>query len=74
MHEKTKGWKITLKNNKIKEANVHWKFNPIGATKDYKGGYRLASKIKDEVYEADLYTKHLCTCSLCTVQYRHTVG
>jgi hypothetical protein len=27
-------------------------------TKDYKGGYRLASKIKDEGFEADLYTKH----------------
>jgi hypothetical protein len=27
-------------------------------TKDYKGGDRLASKIKDEGFEADLYAKH----------------
>jgi hypothetical protein len=27
-------------------------------TKDYQGGYRLASKIKDEGLEADLYMKH----------------
>jgi hypothetical protein len=26
--------------------------------KDYKGGYRLASKIKDEGFEVDLYKKH----------------
>jgi hypothetical protein len=26
--------------------------------KDYKGGYRLASKIKDKEFEADLYKKH----------------
>ncbi len=25
--------------------------------KDYKGVYRLSSKIKDEGFEADLYTK-----------------
>jgi hypothetical protein len=27
-------------------------------TKDYKGVYRLARKIKDEGFEADLYKKH----------------
>jgi hypothetical protein len=27
-------------------------------TKDYKGVYRLASKIKEEGFEADLYKKH----------------
>jgi hypothetical protein len=27
-------------------------------SKEYKGGYRLASKIKDKGFEADLYTKH----------------
>jgi hypothetical protein len=26
--------------------------------KGYKGGYRLASKIKDEGFEVDLYKKH----------------
>jgi hypothetical protein len=26
--------------------------------KDYKGVYRLGSKIKDEGFEADLYKKH----------------
>jgi hypothetical protein len=26
--------------------------------KDYKGGYRLVSKIKDEGFEADLHIKH----------------
>jgi hypothetical protein len=40
--------------------------------KDYKGGYRLVSKIKDEGFEADLYIKQCCMCTLCTVQYRHT--
>jgi hypothetical protein len=29
-----------------------------GKAKDYKGGCRLASKIKDEGFEADLYLKH----------------
>ncbi len=38
-----------------------------GGIKDYKGGYRLASKIKDEEFEADLYMKHWCTRALCTV-------
>jgi hypothetical protein len=33
--------------------------------------YRLASKIKDEGFEADLYKKHLCTHTLCTVQSEH---
>jgi hypothetical protein len=41
-------------------------------TKDYKGVYRIASKIKDEGFEADLYKKPWCTCTLCTVQYKHT--
>ncbi len=44
----------------------------IPVTKDYKGGYRLARKIKDRGFETDLYTKHWCTHTLCTVQYRHT--
>ncbi len=44
----------------------------IVKSKDYKGVSRLASKIKDEGFEADLYTKHCCTCTLCTVQYKHT--
>jgi hypothetical protein len=30
----------------------------LGQNKDYKGVYRLASKIKDEGFEADLYKKH----------------
>jgi hypothetical protein len=30
----------------------------MGLPKDYKGGYRLASKIKDEGFEANLYKKH----------------
>jgi hypothetical protein len=30
----------------------------IVIAKDYKGVYRLASKIKDEGFEADLYKKH----------------
>jgi hypothetical protein len=46
--------------------------NLIGGIKDYKGGYRLVSKIKDEGFEADLYIKHCCTCTLCTV--RHMAG
>ncbi len=29
-----------------------------GVCKDHKGGYRLASKIKDKGFEADLYMKH----------------
>jgi hypothetical protein len=29
-----------------------------GGFKYYKGGYRIASKIKDKGFEADLYTKH----------------
>jgi hypothetical protein len=40
--------------------------------KDDKGGYGLVIKIKDEGFEADLYIKHCCMCTLCTVQYRHT--
>jgi hypothetical protein len=30
----------------------------IANIKDYQGVYRLASKIKDEGFEVDLYTKH----------------
>jgi hypothetical protein len=30
----------------------------MGGAKDYKGGYRLASKTKDDGFEADLHTKH----------------
>jgi hypothetical protein len=29
-----------------------------GKNKDYKGGYRLASKIKNKRFDADLYMKH----------------
>jgi hypothetical protein len=29
----------------------------MGPSKDYKGGYRWASKIEEEGFEADLYTK-----------------
>ncbi len=39
-------------------------------TKDYRGVYRLSCKIKDERFEADLYTKiltHAYTVH-CTVQ------
>jgi hypothetical protein len=36
-------------------------------TQIIKSGYRLASKIKDEGFKEDLYTKHWCTCSLCPV-------
>jgi hypothetical protein len=35
-------------------------------TKDYKGVYRLASKIKDEGFEADLYKKPK------NIQYKNT--
>ncbi len=47
-------------------------FCKLVQVKDYKGVYRLASKIKDEGFEADLYKKHWCTCTLCPVQYKHT--
>jgi hypothetical protein len=33
--------------------------------------YRLASKIKYEGFEADLYKKHWCTRTQSTVQYKH---
>jgi hypothetical protein len=35
---------------------LSWLYNI--AIKDYEDGYRLASKIKDEGFEEDLYTKH----------------
>jgi hypothetical protein len=33
-------------------------YSAIASVKDYKGEYRLASKVKYKGFEADLFTKH----------------
>jgi hypothetical protein len=40
-----------------KATCLHGK-SPKVCHKDYKGVYRLASKVKDKGFEADLYKKH----------------
>ncbi len=58
---------------KISDWRVIGQYQSILDRWDYKGVYRLSSKINDEGFEADLYTKHRCMHTLCIVQYKHTV-
>jgi hypothetical protein len=47
-----------IKHEAIKTDEPVLKIYYIHIAKDYKGVYRLASKIKDKGFEADLFKKH----------------
>ncbi len=57
--------------------SISYEFSSLGQDLDepsywliWIGGHRLGSKIKYEGFEADLYMKHWCPRTLCTILYR----